>query len=46
MTSKEVLKELRKQIYKEAGERCRDHSHFCYTCKLWDLYDALKEALT
>lgn len=42
MTDKTLLRELKKQVRKYSGKKCKDFNIFCYACLCWLAYDILE----
>ena len=36
------IKEFRKWLIKNVGERCPEYNKDCFVCKSWKLYDKMK----
>lgn len=36
------MKELKKEVTKNFGRRCKDYSPLCGTCIAWNAYDTLQ----
>lgn len=45
MTTKELLKELKKRIKKEVGTNCENFYIECFTCRVWMAVDILEDCL-
>lgn len=40
-----ILEELKNEIKKNYGKKCKDYNPFCAGCIMWGAYDTIKEGI-